>query len=122
MNHSISGGVSIHNAVGDGGNVFIAPINFMPFDPTKPADNSLADAGELRSQFAGLKTLHDDLQATVNELPPLDTVTDLINNNSAGPVTGVTPLPATVSNPPTQAQVQAIVTKVNEMLTQLQRP
>ena len=94
----------------------------MAYDPTKPTNGAPIVAAELRTQFAGLKTLLDDLQASVNELPPLDTVTDLINNNSAGPVTGVTPLPATVSNPPTQAQVQAIVTKVNEMLTQLQRP
>src|SRR5437870_9757169 len=32
----------------------------MPFDPTKPATNSLIVSGELRDQFNGLKTLIDE--------------------------------------------------------------
>ena len=47
----------------------------MPYDPTKPVDDSLAIASELRNQFAGLKDLIDaqaaqiaDLQQQINTL------------------------------------------------------
>lgn len=38
----------------------------MAYDPTLPADNSLASAAELRNQLAGLKTLIDAQQATID--------------------------------------------------------
>jgi hypothetical protein len=42
----------------------------MSFDPTKPADNSLAEASELRDQFNALKSICDSLQAQLNALVP----------------------------------------------------
>jgi hypothetical protein len=39
----------------------------------------------------------------------------------SGTVAGVGALALTVSNPPTQAQVQAIANKIDEMLVQLKR-
>jgi hypothetical protein len=82
----------------------------MPFDPTKPANNSLISSAELRSQLTGLKAL-------IDLKPDLSTVTA----SCAGPVDSVTPLALTVSNPPTQAQLQAVVNKLNELLSWLKR-
>lgn len=93
----------------------------MPYDPTKPANNSLIVAAELRSQFAALKTLLDNLQTQVNELPPTDTVTDLINANSAGPCMAFDYLNLTVSDPPTQAEMQTLATRLDDMLGALKR-
>lgn len=87
----------------------------MPYDPTKPADDSLADAAELRHQFASLKTLID---AKVNT----DDLVPTINANSSGPTQGqIDYLDLGISNPPTQAEVQAIATKVDELITLLRR-
>ena len=93
----------------------------MPYDPTKPANNSPIVSAELRNQFAGLKTLTDNLQAQVNDLPPLDTVVDLINANSAGPLGALSPPNFTISNPPTQAQVQAMADFMSELYVALSR-
>ena len=35
----------------------------MPFNPNLPIDDSLLDAGQMRSQFTGLKTLIDNVPA-----------------------------------------------------------
>jgi hypothetical protein len=64
-------------------------------DPTLPVDNSLISAGELRGQF----------QAIASQF---------------GAYATVTPLGLTVSNPPTQAQVQALADKIDEIITALQ--
>ncbi len=40
----------------------------MPFDPTKPVDDSLATAVEMRDQLNGLKALIDAQQATIADL------------------------------------------------------
>lgn len=93
----------------------------MPYDPTKPADGALADAAELRAQFAALKAMMDNLQTQINELPPTDTVTDLINANSAGPTGPLLPPNFTVNDPPTQADVQAIADFVTAQYIALSR-
>lgn len=62
-----------------------------------------------------MKALIDGLQTQVNELPPVDAMTDLIDADSAGKPVGLTPPSLTVSNPPTQAQVQAIVNYLNAL-------
>jgi hypothetical protein len=38
----------------------------MPYDPTKPVNGSLVSAGELRTQFTGLKTLIDGKPETAD--------------------------------------------------------
>jgi len=43
----------------------------MPYDPTKPANNSPIVSAELRNQFAGLKDLIDALQLQLSPLVPV---------------------------------------------------
>ena len=78
----------------------------MAFNPTLPANTSPVSSAELRAQFNGLKDLCDNLQTEFD--------------NTALTTNGVQPLNLTISNPPTQAQVQAIVNKINEMLAAMQ--
>ena len=77
----------------------------MAFDPTLPVNSSLVSAVELRNQLNGLKDLCDDLNS------------QLVNKVD---VPAVTTLSQTISNPPTQAQVQAIQNKLNEVILALE--
>ena len=86
----------------------------MPYDPTKPANGSPIVSAELRNQF---NALNDDIQQRALSID----VQDAINAQSSGPVNDVNALALTVSNPPTQAQVQAIANKLDELLTALKR-
>ena len=70
----------------------------MAFDPTKPATGAPIVSAELREQFNGLKA---ELDARAM---------------SASSVAGLT---QAISNPPTQAQVQAIQAKLNELIATL---
>jgi len=82
----------------------------MPFDPNYrwPVHGST----ELRNRFNGLKALVDDR-------PTFSQMNNAITNACAGNVRGVDDLSLTISNPPTQAQVQAIVEKLNELMAVL---
>lgn len=71
----------------------------MPFDPSLPVDNSPIVAAELRSQLNGLGDNIDALQGST-AINPLS----------------VSLLSLTVSNPPTQAQVQSIADKIDELI------
>ena len=93
----------------------------MAYDPTKPANNAPIVAAELRNQFAGLNDNINNVAALVEALPSPDDVLDTINANSAGVATSVNALNLSVSNPPTQAQVQAVANKIDELLTALKR-
>ena len=86
----------------------------MPFDPSLPAANAPIVSNELRNQFNGLNDL-------IAQRTTLDEVNDAIATGSAAPIT-VAPLNLAVANPPTQAQVQAIVTKLNALIAALTRP
>ena len=86
----------------------------MAYDSTKPANSSPIIAAELRNQFAGL---NDDIQQRALSID----VQDSINAQTSGEVNDVNPLNLSVSNPPTQAQVQAIANKLDELLTGLKR-
>ena len=78
------------------------------FDPDLPRNNSPISASELRSQFVGLsETLS---QATA----------EAANGCALNPA-GVTPLGLTVSTPPTQAEVQALADKLDELIATLRR-
>ncbi len=70
----------------------------MPFDPAIPRTNSPIASAELRNQF---QAIQDNI----------DAVRDHLNQ--------VQPLGLTVSNPPTQAEVQAIANKLDELLNYL---
>jgi hypothetical protein len=67
-------------------------------DPSLPADHSPLDAGEMRGQFQAIQNNFDDLRARL---------------------IAVAPLGLTVSNPPTQADVQAIADKLDELINAL---
>jgi hypothetical protein len=85
----------------------------MPFDPTKPADHSEIQAAELRGQLMSLKALIDNR-------PDRLEIDSIVNSNTAVNVDTFTPLSLTISNPPTQGQIQAIVDKLNQLIGALQ--
>jgi hypothetical protein len=67
-------------------------------DPSLPADNSPFVSGELRGQFQAIQNNFDDPRARLIALTPLD---------------------LTVSNLPTQDDVQAIADKLDELINTL---
>ena len=72
-------------------------------------------SSELRNQFTGLKSIIDNNANTAS--------TDLINAiNGTAMNPSVVVLSQTISNPPTQAQVQAIQNKLNELINAITRP
>ena len=78
------------------------------FDPELPRNNSLLSSTELRNQFIGLNE-------TLGQA-----IADAANGCAVNPWE-VTPLGLTVSNPPTQAQVQAVANKLDELIGALKR-
>jgi len=87
----------------------------MAYDPTLPVNNSQVSSSELRNQFTGLKALMDfNANAATNALD------SAINGTAVNPAVNV--LGQTISNPPTQAQVQAIQNKLNELINAITRP
>ena len=77
--------------------------------------NSQVSSAELRGQFAGLKAL-------IDALPTLSDVDVEIGNHASNNTDGVATLVQTISNPPTQVQVQAIQNKLNELIVALKQP
>ena len=67
-------------------------------DPTLPADNAPILSGELRGQFQAISDFIEDVR---------------------GRFVSLTPLGLTVSNPPTQAEVQALADKLDELINTL---
>jgi len=86
----------------------------MAYDATLPVNNSLISSAELRNQFNGLKGLVD-ARATAADIELA------IQNETPATVDSVSLLVLTVSNPPTQAQVQAVLGKLNELINGLKR-
>ena len=98
----------------------------MPFDPTKPVEDSPLDAAEMRGQLNALKGLTDDLAAQANSfqaeldgLPSNGGMIDWLTDNSALNVDGIQPLSITISDPPTKAQLEAVVAYVNQLVAGL---
>jgi hypothetical protein len=83
----------------------------MPFDPTLPVNNSLISSPELRNQLNGLKSLVDNVEVELN---------NAIAGTAVNPAVNL--LGQSISNPPTQAQVQAIQNKINELINAITRP
>ena len=67
-------------------------------DPSLPADNSPLSSAEMRGQFLAIAGMLDEIR---------------------GRLVSLTPLGLTVSNPPTQAEVQAIADKLDALITTL---
>jgi hypothetical protein len=99
----------------------------MAFDLDLPADNSLIVALELRNQFQGLNEIVQEVSGSVSakvDQAQLDNVAaDLqaqlgsaITNDTAGTFSSVADFDLTVSDPPTQAEVQAIADRLHEVI------
>ena len=74
----------------------------MAFDPTLPANNSLISSAELRNQFNGLQEQIVLMQDEVDDTPR--------NTND------VAQLSLSISNPPTEAEVEGSRDKMKEMV------
>ena len=86
----------------------------MAFDPTLPAAHTPMASSTLRAQFNGLAAL---LAARAWE-------DDCVNRQLACAINpaAVESLMLTVSDPPTQYEMQAVLDKLNEVLMALKRP
>ena len=85
----------------------------MPFDPTKPANNSPASSAEMRSQ---LTSLNADIQqrATINDLN--NAIAGTSNNSN-----GVGTLGQGADGSYNQTQMQDLINKVDELINALRR-
>ena len=86
----------------------------MAFDPTLPVEDTPLDAAQMRDQLNGLKDL-------IDALPQSDAMWAELDAQAAGPCKNVAELNLTVSNPPTQAEVQAIADRLDLLLFNLKR-
>ena len=89
----------------------------MPFDPSKPANNSPASSAEMRSQ---LTSLNADIQqrATINDLNnAIANALSQTSNNS----NGVGTLGIEADGGYNQQQMQDLINKVDELINALRR-
>ncbi|MEI7732257.1 MAG: hypothetical protein WCO56_21960 [Verrucomicrobiota bacterium] len=101
----------------------------MPFDPSKPADESLASAAELRDQFNAVVAMVAALNARLDALEASGCVTqqqlsDAINgvlNNSSASTNSVGMLEITASDPPSQWEVGTVINTLNATLQAMRR-
>ena len=95
----------------------------MAYDPNLPAANSPLSSAEMRGQLNGLRDeLDDRCDSVADSRPDEARVGELITGQAAGIVgPAVSRLEFTVSNPPTQAEVQAIEDAYNLLLGALRR-
>ena len=85
----------------------------MSFNPNLPANDSPIVAPELRDQFNGLQ---ENIDAKAYD----SACVARLNTTALNPLS-VQPLNLVVSNPVTQAEVQNLANKVDEMLLALKR-
>ena len=85
----------------------------MSFDPTKPANNSPMSSSEVRSQFNGLHSL-------LSERAREDDCVNRLLMCAENP-TAVEGMGMVVSDPPTQAEMQALSNKLDELIAVLKR-
>ncbi|MEI7730379.1 MAG: hypothetical protein WCO56_12450 [Verrucomicrobiota bacterium] len=100
----------------------------MPFDPSKPADESVASAAELREQLNALKAMIDAVNARIDALPTgyvtqqqLNDAVNGVTANSSGNTNSVATMDFTVSEPPTQWEVGTILNTMNATLQAMRR-
>lgn len=86
----------------------------MAFDPTKPLNNSPVSSAELRTQLTGLKAL-------IDQCPTDAMMQGHVVNFAAGNCDGVAEMGIAVADPPTQADVQEIANKLDELIHVLKR-
>ena len=83
----------------------------MTFDPTRPVDNSVAEAAELRDQFNALKALLDAQAAQIADLQ------QQINNRALMQAVGE--FDPAIHNPPTAADLEAFRDYIRDLAQQL---
>lgn len=83
----------------------------MSFDPAKPANSVLITAAELRAQFTALNA---DIQTRATQAQLAAEISGTSSNSN-----GVATLGMTVSDPPTQGEVQALADKLDELINEL---
>ena len=90
----------------------------MPFDPTLPAFHSVNSSAEMRGQLTSLKALIDALAAQIASLQAQLTagIAGTSSNTNGVALPGLI-----VSDPPTQAEMQALADKQEELITTLRR-
>jgi uncharacterized phage infection (PIP) family protein YhgE len=91
----------------------------MPFDPNLPAHGAPIVSQELRNQFNGLNDTLTTVAGQVATLPTVDEMLDTISAQAPRNVDALATLTLTISNPPTQAQVQALLNAFNSLLLAL---
>ena len=85
----------------------------MPFDPSKPADHSPLVSAVMRSQ---LTSLNADIQTRTTAAGLAAAIDGTSNNSNL-----VETLSMGVSDPPTQAEVQTIADKIDDLINALRR-
>ena len=98
----------------------------MPFDPTLPANNAPNSSAEMRAQ---LSALHDEIAAVPagppgapgapGEVSAADLAATVLG--TAHNPSGVFPLGLVVSDPPTQAEMQQLAAKLDDLIAALRR-
>ena len=94
----------------------------MPFDPSKPETGSPLASQQMRDQLNGLKTLIDAVPAG-----PAGPAGEVSNATLAAQIAGTAQNPnvgtfnIALSDPPTRAEVQAILDFVNALVNSLTR-
>ena len=97
----------------------------MPFDPAKPANGSPNSSAEMRDQLNALKTLIDAVPA--GPAGPQGPAGEVSNVTLAAQIAGTAQNPnvgtfnIALSDPPTRAEVQAILDFVNALVNSLTR-
>jgi hypothetical protein len=89
----------------------------VPFDPTKPAAHSPLSSEEMRDQLNALKE-EIDARPTASELG--EAIGGGVNGSSAN-TNSVSTLGFTVSDPPTQSEMQQVLEKLNEFINAARR-
>ena len=117
---------------------------YMAFNSTLPVNASPVSSSELRDQFNGLKDLIDALTTQVNGLvaqcnslqgdldslsdtvaegfpdrPTFDEALAMIESTAATNIDSIGTLSQTFSTPPTPAELNPVVTKLNAVITGL---
>ena len=98
----------------------------MPFDPNLPEENATLSSEEMRGQLNSLRELIDTIPQgdPGADGPPGEVSQQNLDDAIAGTpsnVNGLSGLALTVSDPPTQAEMQAVADKLEELIGLLQR-
>ena len=92
-------------------------FNTMPFDPTKPANNSPNSSAEMRSQ---LTSLNADIQQRATQSDLNNAIANALSQTSANS-NGVGTLGQGADGSYNQSQMQDLINKLDELINALRR-